>query len=138
MLVVAGVIDEVQLNDALEVQKATGGQLGKVLVELGYASQAAILAILAEQIGIPFIDLAQRHPDPTAVAVVPRDLANRYALMPVGFDERGRLIVAMADPQNVLALDDLRIITGYDCVPAIATRDDIMSSIEDAYGAAEI
>jgi type IV pilus assembly protein PilB len=137
MLIEAGVIDEVQLNDALEVQKATGGQLGKVLVELGYASQAAILAILAEQIGIPFIDLAQRHPDPTAVAVVPRDLANRYALMPVGFDERGRLIVAMADPQNVLALDDLRIITGYDCVPAIATRDDIMSSIEEAYGAAE-
>jgi type IV pilus assembly protein PilB len=137
MLIEAGVIDDVQLNDALEVQKATGGQLGRVLVELGYATQAAILAILAEQIGIPFIDLSQRHPDPTAVAVVPRDLANRYALMPVGFDDRGRLIVAMADPQNVLALDDLRIITGYDCIPAIATRDDIMNTIEDSYGASE-
>ena len=137
MLVEAGVIDDVQLNDALEVQKATGGQLGKVLVELGYASQAAILAILAEQVGIPFIDLAARRPDPTSVAVVPRDLANRYALMPVGFDERGRLIVAMADPQNVLALDDLRLITGYDCVPAIATRDDIMNAIEESYGSHE-
>jgi type IV pilus assembly protein PilB len=136
MLVFAGVIDEAQLNDALEVQKATGGQLGKVLVDLGYASQAAILAILAEQIGIPFVDLAQTHADPTAVAVVPRDLANRYALMPTGFDDRGRLVVAMADPQNVLALDDLRIITGYDCVPAIATRDDIVAAIEEAYGAA--
>ncbi len=137
MLIAAGVIDDVQLNDALEVQKATGGQLGKVLVELGYAPQAAILAILADQIGIPFIDLVQKHPDPTAIAVVPRDLATRYALMPVGFDERGRLIVAMADPQNVLALDDLRIITGYDCVPAIATRDDIMTTIEESYGAAD-
>jgi type IV pilus assembly protein PilB len=136
MLVAAGVIDEVQLNDALEVQKATGGQLGRVLVELGYATQAAILAILAEQIGIPFVDLSQKHPDPTAIAVVPRDLATRYTLMPIGFDERGRLIVAMADPQNVLAIDDLRIITGYDCIPAIATRDDIMNTIEDAYGAA--
>jgi type IV pilus assembly protein PilB len=136
MLVAAGVIDEVQLNDALEVQKATGGQLGRVLVELGHASQASILAILAEQIGIPFFDLAKKHPDPTAVAVVPRDLAIRYALMPVGFDDRGRLMVAMADPQNVLALDDLRIITGYDCVPAIATRDDIMAAIEESYGAA--
>jgi type IV pilus assembly protein PilB len=57
--------------------------------------------------------------------------------MPIGFDERGRLIVAMADPQNVLALDDLRIITGYDCIPAIATRDDIMNAIEEAYGAAD-
>jgi type IV pilus assembly protein PilB len=136
MLVDAGVIDEVQLNDALVMQKATGGQLGKVLVELGHASQAAILAVLAEQIGIPFFDLVKKHPDPTAVSVVPRDLAIRYALMPVGFDDRGRLIVAMADPQNVLALDDLRIITGYDCAPAIATRDDIMSTIEETYGAA--
>jgi type IV pilus assembly protein PilB len=136
MLVAAGVIDDVQLNDALEVQKATGGQLGLVLVELGYATQAAILAILAEQIGIPFVDLAQKHPDPTAIAVVPRDLAMRYTLMPIGFDDRGRLIVAMADPQNVLAIDDLRIITGYDCIPAIATRDDIVNTIEEAYGAA--
>jgi type IV pilus assembly protein PilB len=135
MLVDAGVIDEVQLNDALEVQKATGGQLGKVLVELGHADQASILAILAEQIGIPFIDMSKKHPDPSAIAVVPRDLATQYALMPVGFDDRGRLIVAMADPWNVLALDDLRIITGYDCVPAIATRDDIMSTIEEMYGA---
>jgi len=136
MLVAAGVIDEAQLNDALEVQKASGGQLGRVLVELKYATQAEILAILAEQIGIPFVDLTQSRPDPTAVAVVPRDLAARYALMPIGFDDRGRLVVAMADPQNVLALDDLRIITGYDYAPAIATRDDIMASIEDMYGAA--
>jgi type IV pilus assembly protein PilB len=136
MLVDAGVIDDVQLNDALEVQKVSGGQLGRVLVELGYASQSAILKILAEQIGIPFVDFAERRPDPTVVAVVPRDLATRYSLMPVAFDESGRLIVAMADPQNVLALDDLRIVTGYDCVPAIATRDDIMGTIEQVYNAA--
>jgi type IV pilus assembly protein PilB len=135
MLIAAGVIDDVQLNDALEVQKATGGQLGKVLVELGYASQSAILKILAEQIGIPFVDFSSKHPDPTAVTVVPRELANRYTLMPVGFDDRGRLIVAMADPQNVLALDDLRIVTGYDSVPAIATREDIMATIEETYNA---
>jgi type IV pilus assembly protein PilB len=136
MLIAAGVIDEAQLNDALEVQKASGGQLGKVLVELGYASQGAILKILAEQIGIPFVDFASRRPDPTTVAIVPRELATRYVLMPVAFDERGRLIVAMADPQNVLALDDLRIVTGYDCVPAIATRDDILATIEELYNAA--
>jgi type IV pilus assembly protein PilB len=137
MLIAAGVISEVQLNDALEVQKVSGGQLGKVLVELGYASQSAILKILAEQIGIPFVDFTARRPDPTAVAVVPRELATRYTLMPVGFDERGRLVVAMADPQNVLALDDLRIVTGYDSVPAIATREDIMGTIEDVYNAAQ-
>jgi type IV pilus assembly protein PilB len=133
MLVDAGVVTDVQLSDALEVQSSKGGQLGRVLVDLGYATQSAILAILAEQIGIRFVEFKDIHPDANAVACVPRELAVRYTLMPVGFDERGRLIVAMADPQNVLALDDLRIVTGFDCVPALATRDDIVSTIEDTY-----
>ena len=133
MLIDAGVLTEAQLSDALEIQKTKGGQLGRVLVELGYATQAQILTILADQIGIRFIEFKDVHPDTNAVAAVPRELAVRYTLMPVGFDERGRLIVAMADPQNVLALDDLRIVTGMDCVPAIATREDVIATIEDTY-----
>jgi type IV pilus assembly protein PilB len=133
MLVDSGVVTEAQLMDALEVQKTKGGQLGRVLVDLGFATQAAILSILADQIGIRFIEFKDVHPDANAVAAVPRDLAVRYTLMPVGFDQKGRLIVAMADPQNVLALDDLRIVTGFDCIPAIATREDIVSTIEDTY-----
>jgi type IV pilus assembly protein PilB len=133
----AGVITDGQLNDAVEVHKATGSPLGRVLVELGYATQGAILAVMAQQIGIPYIDFSERKPDPTAVAVVPKDLASRYVLMPVGFDEENRLIVAMADPQNVLALDDLRIITGYEIRPAISTKDDILTAVEEAYKVAE-
>jgi type IV pilus assembly protein PilB len=133
----AGVITDGQLNDAIEVHKATGSPLGRVLVELGYATQGAILSVMAQQIGIPYIDFAERKPDPTAVSVVPKDLATRYVLMPVGFDEQNRLLVAMADPQNVLALDDLRIITGYEIRPAISTKDDILNAIEDAYKVAE-
>jgi type IV pilus assembly protein PilB len=133
----AGVITEAQLNDAVEVHKATGSPLGRVLVELGYATQGAILSVMAQQIGIPYIDFSERKPDPAAVAVVPKELASRYMLMPVGFDEQHRLIVAMADPQNVLALDDLRIITGYEIRPAISTKDDIMAVVEDAYKVAE-
>jgi type IV pilus assembly protein PilB len=133
----AGVITDGQLNDAVEVHKATGSPLGRVLVELGYATQGAILSVMAQQIGIPYIDFTERKPDPAAVAVVPKDLATRYVLMPVGFDEQGRLLVAMADPQNVLALDDLRIITGYEIRPGISTKDDILSVIEDTYKVAE-
>jgi type IV pilus assembly protein PilB len=133
----AGVITDGQLNDAIEVHKATGSPLGRVLVELGYATQGAILSVMAQQIGIPYIDFAERRPDATAVAVVPKDLATRYVLMPVGFDEQNRLVVAMADPQNVLALDDLRIITGYEIRPAISTKDDILAVIEEAYKVAE-
>jgi type IV pilus assembly protein PilB len=137
LLMKAGVITDGQLNDAVEVHKATGSPLGRVLVELGYATQGAILAVMAQQIGIQYVDFSERKPDPTAVAVVPKDLASRYVLMPVGFDEQGRLVVAMADPQNVLALDDLRIITGYEIRPAISTKDDILAVIEDAYKVAE-
>jgi type IV pilus assembly protein PilB len=136
MLLRAGIVTESQLNDALEVQKATGNAIGRVIIDLGYAQQGAILSVLAEQIGIPYIDFAMKRPDAAAIAVVPRDLALRYVLMPVEWDVNNRLVVAMADPQNVLAIDDLRILTGYDITPAIATRDDILGTIEEFYKAA--
>jgi type IV pilus assembly protein PilB len=133
MLIRAGVITDVELEDGLQVQKITGNPLGRVLVDLGYATQAETLAVLAEQIGIPYVNLAERRPDAHAVASVPKELALRYMLMPMEFDADGRLLVAMADPQNVLALDDLRILTGCDVTAAIATREDITSSIEEYY-----
>ncbi|MBF4509101.1 MAG: Flp pilus assembly complex ATPase component TadA [Aeromicrobium sp.] len=128
----AGIITERQLTDALEVHKATGSPLGRVLVDLGYATQGAILSVMAKQIGIPYIDFSTTRPDANAVAAVPRDLAVRYTLMPVEVDD-GQLVVAMADPQNVLALDDLRIITGYEIKPAISTRDDIAAAVDEYY-----
>jgi len=133
----AGVITDRQLRDALEVHKATSSPLGRVLVDLGYATQGAILSVMARQIGIPYVDFKEHRPSPHAVAVVPKDLALRYTLMPVEIDEENRLVVAMADPQNVLALDDLRIITGYDIRAAISTKDDILATIEEAYTEAE-
>lgn len=137
LLMRAGVISERQLNDALEVHKATGSPLGRVLVDLGYATQGAILAVMARQIGIPYIDFNTKRPDPSAIAIVPKDLATRYSLMPVEFDENNHLVVAMADPQNVLALDDLRIITGYEIRPAISTKDDITAAVDEYYRVAE-
>ncbi|MBE0476024.1 MAG: Flp pilus assembly complex ATPase component TadA [Coriobacteriia bacterium] len=136
LLMKAGLVTEGQLNDALEVHRATGSPLGKVLVDLGYATQGAILSVMAQQIGIPYIDFTATRPEPDAVAVVPKELATRYILMPVRIDG-SQLMVAMADPQNVLALDDLRIITGYDIKPAISTRDDILVTVEEFYKTAE-
>ncbi len=137
LLVRAGVISDKQLSDAIQVHTATGSPLGRVLVDLGYATQGAILAVMATQIGIPYIDFSQRRPDPVAVTLVPKELAQRYALMPVGISEEGELIIAMADPQNVLALDDLKIITGHEIKPAISTKDEIMAAIEEHYQVAE-
>jgi type IV pilus assembly protein PilB len=136
LLMRAGVITERQLNDALEVYHATGSPIGRVLVDLGYASQGAILAVMAKQIGIEYIDFGEVHPTPAAVALVSRDLAARYTLIPVEIRD-DVLVVAMADPQNVLALDDLRIITGHDIKPAISTKDDIIAAIDEYYKVAE-
>jgi type IV pilus assembly protein PilB len=132
----AGVITDKQLNDALEVYRATGSPIGRVLVDLGYASQGAILSVMARQIGIEYIDFSERHPEPAAVALVQGDLASRYTLMPIEIRD-GVLVVAMADPQNVLALDDLRIITGHDIRAAISTKEDILAAIDEYYKVAE-
>ena len=137
LLLRAGIIEQRQLDDALEVHRATGRPLSRVLVELGYATQADLLAVVARQMGLPYVDFTLRHPDPDAVAAVPRELAVRYTLMPVQIDDDGRLLVAMADPQNLLALDDLRIMTGYDVAPAISTHEDIVNAIEKFYKVAE-
>lgn len=137
LLMRAGIITDRQLTDALEVHNATGSPLGRVLVDLGYATQGAILSVMAAQIGIEYVDFSERRPEPNAVALVPRDLAERYTLMPVAITEAGELVVAMADPQNVLALDDLRIITGYEIKPAISTKDDIIAAVEEYYQVAE-
>ncbi len=136
LLMRAGIITDKQLNDALEVHRATGSPLGRVLVDLGYATNSGILSVMAKQIGIEYIDFNERPPSPSAVAVVPKELAQRYTLMPVEVNE-GTLLVAMADPQNVLALDDLRIITGFEIKPAISTKDEIISAIEEYYKVAE-
>ncbi len=136
LLMRAGIITESQLGDALEVHRATGSPLGRVLVDLGYATQGAILSVMAKQIGIEYIDFNERPPEPTAVAAVPRELAERYTLMPVAVSD-SVLLVAMADPQNVLALDDLRIITNLEIKPAISTKDDIVAAIEEYYKVAE-
>ncbi len=137
LLMRAGIITDRQLTDALEVHNATGSPLGRVLVDLGYATQGAILSVMAAQIGIRYIDFEEYKPDPNAIAVVPKELAERYTLMPIEINEAGDLVVAMADPQNVLALDDLRIMTGYEIQPAISTKDDIINAIDEFYKVAE-
>jgi type IV pilus assembly protein PilB len=136
LLVWAGVITEQQLNDALQAHFATGTPLGRVVVDLGYASEVAVLSVVATQIGIEYVDFNERKPDPNAIAVVPRELAQRFSLMPVEIVD-DILVVAMADPHNVVALDDLRVITGMDVRGVISTKRDILSAIEEFYKVAE-
>lgn len=131
-LVRAKIITERQLADALEVHRAAGQPIGKVLIDLGYATQGQILSVLALQMKIPYVDFTERKINPNAITATPEELARRYTVIPIDFED-DKLLVAMADPRNVLAIDDLRIVTGYEIRVGIATKDDILSAIDEYY-----
>ncbi|NND04102.1 MAG: Flp pilus assembly complex ATPase component TadA [Acidimicrobiia bacterium] len=127
LLLEEGLLTADQLEAAVDSQQESGLPLGQVLIEQGIVTEAQLVRALGDQIGVPFIDLGEEGVDPAAVAVVPDYLIKRYTLLPVAFDN-GRLVVAMADPANVLAVDDLRAVSGYEIIPRVATR----SELEDA------
>jgi len=111
LLLEAGLIDDSQLARALSDQAETHERLGRVLTRLHFVSEADITRILSEQLHIPVFDPGHEKVTPEALALVPGDLARRYNLLPVHV-ENGRIRVAMADPLNLDALDDLRVTTG--------------------------
>ncbi|MDD3719476.1 MAG: ATPase, T2SS/T4P/T4SS family [Actinomycetota bacterium] len=122
------IITEEQLQQALERQGETGESLGRVLIDMKMVSEGALTSILARQIGLKYADLSNFDVDISACSLVDAEIARRYSLIPVGFNG-DRLIVAMADPANVFALDDIRIMTGMQIEPMVATKEDIMAAI---------
>jgi type IV pilus assembly protein PilB len=121
-------ITDSQLNEALALQGESGKSLGRILIDTGVLSEGQLTAVLAEQIGIRYIDLHTYSIDPSATALIDRSLALRYTVVPIDLQD-GRLIVAMADPTNVFALDDLRIMTGKEILPVVSTAADITDII---------
>jgi type IV pilus assembly protein PilB len=140
-----GLVTYEQLAEATEEQTRTGRSLGRVLIDLGFVDEQDLVSALAKQIGLPFVDLGEYPIDPAAASMISDGLAKRYSALPIGFDE-SKLVVAMSDPANVFALDDIRTITGLDIKPVVSTRTDIHAaiarfhrldqSVEDIVGAA--
>ncbi|MCL2503556.1 MAG: Flp pilus assembly complex ATPase component TadA, partial [Coriobacteriia bacterium] len=114
----------------------TGNPIGRVLVELGYVSQPELLRVMSRQMGANYIDFEEQPPEIGAIAAVPREMAERHTLMPVSVSD-GSILVAMADPQNIMALDDLRMATGLEVKAAVATKDSIVDAIKEYYKEAE-
>jgi type IV pilus assembly protein PilB len=129
ILLEGGLVNESQLSNAYEEHRLNGRSLGRVLVEQGVLSEGQLVAALATQIGLRFVDLADFAVDGSAVTRVPDSVCRRYTVLPVGYED-GKLLVAMADPANVFAIDDIRSITGMDVKPAVATRADVMAAID--------
>lgn len=126
MLLEAGLISEDQLQSALESQN--GRSLGRVLVELGFVSEGDIAKTLADKMHLEYVDLAGADIDPHAATLVSEDIANKYNLLPIGFED-DKLIVAMSDPANIFAIDDLRIVTGREIIPVVARESELAAAL---------
>ncbi len=132
LLLARGLIAEEQLIEAIDIAQQKGRSLGRVLIELGYVTEGGLVAILAEQLGLEFMDLAEASLDASAVALVPEATARRHSCIPVRLED-DRLIVAMADPANVVAVDDIRALTKRDVRTVVSTKADVLGAINRYY-----
>jgi type IV pilus assembly protein PilB len=125
ILVRDGTITPEQLEEALKAKEATGHRLGEILAERGLATPGELARALAEQHDLPYIDLAATHVEPSAVQLLPERLAARYSAVPIRFASRDTLLVAVADPSNVMIADELRMALGLNVSIAVSAAPDI-------------
>ncbi|MEX2503731.1 MAG: ATPase, T2SS/T4P/T4SS family [Egicoccus sp.] len=124
-----GLVDADQLRQAESEQQQTSRSLGRVLVDRGLLSEKDLVAALAAQIGLDFVDLADTDVDPRLATLVAANTLRKHSVLPYAVRD-GKLLVAMSDPSNVVAIDDVRTITKQDVQPVVATRDDIHAAID--------
>ncbi len=124
ILLEKGLINQGQLDEALRMQKSTTEPIGRILVDLNYVQERDVLRAQAEQLGIPLLELDRVSVDEDVAKAIPQSLVQRYNAVPIK-RTGNRLTVAMVDPTNVFALDDIRLITGYEIDPMLAAADDI-------------
>jgi len=124
-----GLVTEAQLLAALDEQHSLGTSLGRTLVELGILTEAQLVRALAAQVGMEFVDLDDYPVDRAAVATVPGALCRRHSVLPVGL-RNGALVLATADPGNVVAVDDVRTMSGMTVIAVVATHDNVLRAID--------
>ncbi|MER3454619.1 MAG: type II secretion system protein GspE [Acidimicrobiia bacterium] len=129
LLVEEGIIDESQLDEVLAEYEETGKPIGRILIEKGFLTEEDLLAVLADQAGFEFVDLSEHPVDPSAAALIPDSICRRYGLIAIGFNG-DKLVVAMSDPQNVIARDDVKSISGRDIEIVVAAPGAILEALD--------
>jgi len=132
MLLDAGLIQKKQLEEALGVQKTEGGRLGYILTKLGFISDEEVTSFLSRQYGIPAVNLDHFEISEDVIKRIPVDVAQRYSIIPLS-RTGSTLTVAIADPTNIYALDDLKFITNLNIEPVVASEYSIRKAIEKYY-----
>jgi type IV pilus assembly protein PilB len=125
-------ISEDQLSKAVEAQKEGGGRLGFNLTKLGYVTEEELTRFLSTQYGIPTVDLSDIDVDPEIIKLIPEDVVRKYHIMPIS-RTGAKLVIAMSDPSNIFAIDDIKFLTGYNVEPLVASDEAIKEAIDKFY-----
>ncbi|HYL10723.1 MAG TPA: type IV-A pilus assembly ATPase PilB [Candidatus Acidoferrales bacterium] len=133
ILVKENLITADQLKKALDHQRQNGGKLGSVLMKLGYITDDQITGVLSRQYGVPSINLKYYEVDETVIKLIPQDTAVRYQIVPLS-RVGSTLTIAMTDPTNVFAMDDIKFMTGFNVEPVVASESAISDAISKFYG----
>jgi type IV pilus assembly protein PilB len=136
MLISSNIISEEQLRQALNLQKKDGGRLGTNLVKLGYVNEDDLVSFLSKQYGVPAINLSEYTIDPPVIKLIPIEMARKYLIMPVT-RVGATLTIAMADPSNLFAIDDVKFMTGYNVEVVVSSESNVMSAIAANYQGAK-
>src|SRR4029453_12653692 len=133
LLLKENLISQQQLKDALEHQRVNGGRVGNCLIKLGFVTDDEITAILSRQYGVPAINLVFFDVDPSVVKLIPVETAQKYQILPLS-RVGSTLTIAMIDPTNVFAMDDIKFMTGFNIEPVLASETAIREAIDKYYG----
>lgn len=129
----AGYISQEQLAEGLTKQQTTGERLGTTLVQLGYISEQSLIEVLEFQLGVPHVNLFKRKIDPTVVKLIPEHIARKCKCIAV--ERQGtKILLAMVDPTDVFALDDLKLAANCEVILAIAAESDVKKALDEYYG----
>jgi type IV pilus assembly protein PilB len=135
MLVKAALITREQLNQALQQQQTGGGRIGTNLVKLGFISEDDITSFLSRQYGVPSINLSHFEIDANVIKLIPSEIAQKHQVIPI--NRTGNVLtVAMTDPSNIFAIDDIKFMTGFKVEPVVAAESSIKNSINKYYDSA--
>ena len=132
LLLEKGVLKKDQLEKALKIQKQKGGLIGTILIGLGYVTEEQIAQAITVQYGFPYLPLSSYEIDPNLVGIVPENVARQYCLIPI--DKIGNtLTIAMANPLNLQAVEDIELMTNCKVQTFVSTMTDILSAIDKYY-----
>ena len=133
LLVKSGKITSDQLEEALSAQQAEGGRVGTHLVKMGFIDDDDLVEFLSQRYGVPAINLGEIEVDESIISIIPAEVARKYTILPVS-KAGAKLTIAMVDPTNVFAMDDVKFMTGYNVEPVVASDSSLRGAINQYYG----